>query len=810
MTKGFVLFGHLLAGCLLLLASEAQALTLTAGQDSYEAARGMQWLDDPDHSLSPRMALQALLDGDGTPLTTPYPSLGFHDGYQWFLIQVENQSALPYWFLRAGRPHLDYLDIYVFDSQQQLLSHSRLGDRLPFSERQLPHYHLVTPLELPPQQERYLLLRAQGHNVIELPATLMTPTQFSQQDTRLSVYLGLYFGAIIAMCLFNLLIFLSIRDPGYLLYVLYLGTFGLNLFTREGLSYQWLWPDATLWNHYALPVLNLATLAFSMLFAAQFLELKKRAPRTHRALNLIALILLVCAPLSLISFNFSIQASTAVVLPWPFVAIALAVWLIRKGYSPARYFLLAFTAVAVGTVLYVLKTFQLLDGGWWLENAMQLGTFTEALLLSFALAHRMTVLKSENTRIQREANEILEQRVEERTRELNRALSARSEFLAVMSHEIRTPLNGIIGTVDMLKGTELDNEQRHSLNVIEQSGNSLLNLINDILDYSRIEAGKMPIEQTSFSLPDLIGEALALFQHRAHVHSNTLESVLGHNLGDHCIGDPVRLRQILVNLVSNAVKFTDNGTITVSAQRDADNPDYVYFEVVDTGIGIAPEQLASLFDHFQQGDSSTSRRYGGTGLGLAICRQLVEIMGGEIGVQSRRNEGSRFWFRLPLPATSTEASYHADTDDNEPEPLSGGRLLIVDDNHINLMVAEGLCQKLGYRTEVAESGMEAIAVLMSATESFDLILMDCEMPDMDGFETSRAIIRLQREGRLPWVPIIALTAHAVPDKIHACHDAGMVGHLAKPVNLARLKATLKQALRDPGIPPAMRDRREPV
>lgn len=799
MTKETVTVGRLaVVLCALFLSLNSYALTLTDNKDRYEAAIGMRWLADEAHALSPALALQALLAGEGTEHTTAYPSLGFRDGFQWFLITVTNDSSVPYWFLRAGRPHLDYLDLYVFDADGNQIKHSQLGDRVPFDSRELAHYHLVTPLTLPVNAKRHLLIRAQGNNVIELPATLMTPAAFNAHDNRLSVFHGLYFGAIAAMCLFNLLIFLSIRDPSYLLYVLYLGTFGLNLFTREGLSYQWLWPDATLWNHYSLPVLNLLTLAFSILFASQFLELKKRAPRIHRILTFSALALLVAAPLTLFNFHFSIQATTATVMPWPFVAVGLSVWLIIKGYSPARYFLLAFAAVAIATVLYVLKTFQLVEGGWLLENAMQLGTFTEAVLLSFALAHRMTVLKSENARIQREANEVLEQRVDERTRELNSALSARSEFLAVMSHEIRTPLNGIIGTVDMLKGTSLDEEQQHNLNVIEQSGNSLLNLINDILDYSRIEAGKMPIEHTSFSLTDLINESLALFQHKAHVHSNTLLTELDRHLGEHCLGDPVRLRQILVNLIGNAVKFTSNGLITVKAERDEHNPDYVYFEVSDSGIGIAPEQLRHLFDHFHQGDSSTSRRYGGTGLGLAICRQLVEIMGGEIGVDSRQNEGSRFWFRLPLPSTRAETAYLSQHDDSEQVSLSGGRLLIVDDNHINLMVAEGLCQKLGYDTEVAESGMEAIAVLMSTQQSFDLILMDCEMPDMDGFETSRSIIKLQQEGRLPWIPIVALTAHAVPDKIHACHDAGMVAHLAKPINKARLMATLKQVLRDPG------------
>ncbi|MED5432661.1 MAG: 7TM diverse intracellular signaling domain-containing protein [Pseudomonadota bacterium] len=799
MTKGRVLLGLALLVPLLLLTSLGHAVILNGEQDRYEVANGMRWLADPRHSYTPESALLALQNGQGTELNKDYPSLGFQHGFQWFLVSLENQTPLPFWFLRMGRPHLDYLDVYLFDEHGNSLDHQRLGDRVPFSLREFPHYHLVTLLTLPENGKRFLLLRAQGDNVIEMPLTLSAPAAFNHQDNQLSIFYGLYYGAIIAMCLFNLLLFFSIRDSSYLLYVLYLGTFGLNLFTREGLGYQWLWPDATLWNHYSLPILNLLALAFSLLFTTLFLDLKSRAPKIHRGITLMAWVLIVLSPFTLLNFHVAIQVSTAIVLPWALIAAGLAVWLVLQGYSPARYFLLAFLAVAVATLLYVLKSFQLLEGGWLLENTMQLGTFLEAVLLSFALAHRMTVLKSENARIQREANEALERRVDERTRELNAALSARSEFLAVMSHEIRTPLNGIIGTVDMLKGTPMDEEQKHNLHVIEQSGNSLLNLINDILDYSRIEAGKMPIEQTSFALDELIEDSMALFQHKARVHSNLLTVSLANDLGSYCVGDPVRLRQILVNLISNAVKFTDNGEISITAHRDAQNRDYVYFEVRDTGIGISAEQLTNLFDHFQQGDSSTSRRYGGTGLGLAICRQLVEIMGGEIGVQSKRGEGSRFWFRLPLPQTR-EGNNRPTPEGAEPyTPHAGGRLLIVDDNHINLMVAEGLCRKLGFSTEVAESGMEAIAVLLSANEPFDMVLMDCEMPEMDGFETSRAILRLQKEKRLPATPIVALTAHAVPDKIQACHEAGMVGHLAKPINIERLQNTLKQILRDPDI-----------
>jgi len=388
----------------------------------------------------------------------------------------------------------------------------------------------------------------------------------------------------------------------------------------------------------------------------------------------------------------------------------------------------------------------------------------------------------------------LEQRVIERTRELHNALNARSQFLAVMSHEIRTPLNGIIGTVDMLKDDVKDSDHLRQLHVIEQSGNNLLALINDILDYASIESGKMPIAEEVFSLPAIANEITGLYAHNARIKGVNLRAETAPNLGTLCRGDPVRLRQILGNLTSNAVKFTEQGSVTLRLTRDRDNADYVLFEVEDSGIGIPADTLGQLFELFQQGDGSTRRRYGGTGLGLAICRQLVELMGGEIGVHSTPGKGSRFWFRLPLLQVSPAERQSHESGKDALSATPSSRLLIVDDNHVNLLVAQGLAKKLGHEVEVAESGPEALAVLLNDSRPYDLILMDCEMPDMDGFETTAEIIRLQNEGRIAPIPVVALTAHAVPDKIRACHEAGMVSHIAKPINSQKLDQELRKIL----------------
>ncbi|AJD47043.1 sensor histidine kinase [Isoalcanivorax pacificus W11-5] len=788
--------GLLIWLCLLSCHVQAQgnsalpAQTLTDAH-SYYSTLALRWLDDTQDVLTPEQALARLLRGDGEQLDINYPTLGFRTGPQWFLLRLNNLSAQQDWLLQASRPHLDYLDLYQLSPDGTLLSHYLIGDRVPFDSRPVPHRALVLPLTLSPG-ENLVLLRAQGRNVIEMPVAIMTPLALQQRDSRHQLRYGFYYGAMLIMCLFNLLIFVSMRDRSFLLYVLYLGTLGLNLFARDGLAYQWLWPQAPWWNHHSLPVLNLLSVVFSILFARSFLQLSRYRPQLDRVLLFSALAIACMAPLALVHFGFWIQASTALVLPWVIIIMLIAGSQARRGYRSARYFLLAFMTLAVGTSLYVLKVFQLLPGSWLLEQAMQLGATLEALLLSFALANRMTTLKEENERIQREANEVLEQRVRERTRELNEALSARSEFLAVMSHEIRTPLNGIIGTLDLLRDSGLNDAQQQHLHVIEQSGNSLLQLINDVLDYARIEAGKMPLEETAFALPRLVEECTALFRHRATLCGNTLAQQIELSGIEDVRGDPMRLRQVLVNLVSNAVKFTENGHIQVRVRRESSNTDYVQFEVEDTGIGIPEHKLPQLFEHFHQLDNSTSRRYGGTGLGLAISRQLVEMMGGEIGVRSQQGKGSCFWFRMPLPGAHQLSEHPVPRMPEHPMPRA--RLLIVDDNHINLMVAEGLCRKLGHEVDVAESGMEAIAVLLGGDHDFDLILMDCEMPDMDGFATARQIIQLQQDGRLPQMPIVALTAHAVPDKIRACHEAGMISHIAKPITAEKLDRGLRAVL----------------
>ena len=371
------------------------------------------------------------------------------------------------------------------------------------------------------------------------------------------------------------------------------------------------------------------------------------------------------------------------------------------------------------------------------------------------------------------------------------ASEAKSMFVASMSHEIRTPMNGVIGMANLLRETPLTAEQREMLDTITQSSESLLSIINDVLDVSKLEAGQMRILQTDFSPGEVTKSVSALVMPGARNKGLALAVEIGDATPALVHGDSLRLRQILLNLVGNAIKFTESGTITISLDCvERANQKRLCFTVSDTGIGISDAAQSRLFTPFMQVDSSSTRTYEGTGLGLAISKRLVNLMGGEIGVNSRACEGSSFWFEIPFSAAQP-----AQPTATPPAAIAYGgvpplRVLLAEDNRVNQMVASKLVEKMGHTVQVAANGAEVVRAFQHA--NWDLILMDCQMPELDGYEATRQIRNLERAlGRRTM--IVALTAHAMAEDKNKCLEAGMDGYITKPVNPDELMKVLDQA-----------------
>jgi len=432
----------------------------------------------------------------------------------------------------------------------------------------------------------------------------------------------------------------------------------------------------------------------------------------------------------------------------------------------------------------------------------------DEMLLTIDKALETYSLRTENRQLVKalkSANEDLESKVKERTSEImstnedlkrakeqaEAATKTKEQFLSTMSHEIRTPLNAIIGMTHLLKNYNLEGEMAENVEILEFSAQNLLSLINSVLDISKMEAGKMAFEQTEFDLPVLIQNTVEIFKARADEKNIFLRSNIDKNIPKSLIGDSTRLSQILNNLIGNAIKFTDEGTVTITARLLHHKTEKVelLFAVSDTGIGISPEKINSIFDDFSQAEEDTSRKYGGTGLGLAITKQLVELQGGTINVMSTMMVGSTFSFQLGFKIGKVQAITANLPDATNIKNLKGVNILIVEDNKVNQILVRKFLNNWGAKHQIAENGQ--IAVDLFKKDNFDVVLMDLQMPVMNGYESARQM-RLLEENTDKFTPIIALTASTLLNERERIVQVGMNDFLSKPFNPNELYQKIAQ------------------
>ena len=700
-----------------------------------------------------------------------------------------------HWLLELAYPPLDRLDLYLPGADGKYQLAQRTGDTLPFASRPISLTNYLFDLKLAPGKPLRVYLRLESQGSIQAPLTLWSPKAYMENLPGNVYVLGIIYGVLLVMLVYNLFIFVSVRDTSYLYYILYIASFGLYQVSVNGAGIEYFWPDSPWWANAATPFLIGSASLFGCQFARSFLHTREHSPWVDRTLlALMAVGALVMLLAFSASYALSLRLATYLALAFVVVIFSAGILAWLRGMRVARYFIFAWTAFLLGGTINTLMVLGLLPNVFFTMYSGQIGSALEVGLLSLALADRINAMKEERTRILQESSRKLEQL----NLELANSNRLKDEFLATVTHELRTPMSGVIGSLELMQTVPMDVELAQYQKTATGSARDMMRMVNDILALIELQAGKLYPRREPFSLRGLFDSLRAQYAPRAEAKGLRFDLQLDENLPDTLEGDAGKLAQTLGYLLDNAIKFTHLGGVSlrVDGQRQSDGV-ALRVTVQDSGIGFETPADDALYQRFHQLDGSLTREYGGLGIGLALCRQLTELLGGQLQHHSSPGRGSRFVLELNLGQPAQSFSV--------PPRRAGGQalrrpeqctVLVVEDNAINQLVIRGMLLKLGYRVRTADNGSEAIDLLRR--EGVDAVLLDCQMPIMDGFATCRAIRALPQGGELP---VLAITAHSHSGDRERCLAAGMSDYLAKPVKFEELQTLLHDwLLCQPALP----------
>ncbi len=801
----------------------ASPLVVTQSRQKYSLGLYLQYLVDKDKKwsisevASPEFADLFLLSDEKVP------GFGFTTSVYWFKFTVIN--SLPHdinYTLAVNYPLLDHIDFYV-PLDTGLFSVIMAGDNLPFHARAIKHRNFLFPLKMPAGGEKTFYFRCETTSSMNLPVFLSTSAALTEQSSREHTYLGLYYGILLTMIIFSVFLYLSLKESIYIYYALFISFYMFFQLSLNGLAFQYLWPNAIWWANNNIPFFICSAFLFATLFSRKILNTPKYAPGIDKVLYVICGLSLLGIFISLSSdYAIGIRVAAALNLT-VIVPITAGFVCLYRGHKPAAYYCLAWVVFLSGAAVYSIKSFGLLPNTFLTEWSMQIGSAWEVIILFMAMAHRFNIMEDEKKQMQFDYADELQRTVDDRTKALTRsnleleeakleaeklarkaqnassqaiqAGNAKSEFLANMSHEIRTPLNGVIGMTNLAMETCTDENQLFYMKTIQLEASALHNLINGVLDLSKIEAGKLELESIPFELHYLWNDFIDSFALRMAKKKIDFISSFPPLTQSSVIGDPGRLRQVLVNLTGNALKFTpEGGEIFVDCQCVEEQNDTLLFcfHIKDTGIGVSPEKQKIIFESFTQADGSTARKYGGSGLGTTISKQLVEMMGGEIGLTSEEGKGSEFWFTVVLDR-QTEAAPVAVVNKID---LSNLRILVVDANPTTRSVIADYLTSWGCPAVTGvETGGEVLSLLrdspLAGSDCFGLLIADAYMADMSGFELSDQLKSLDNYADMP---IIMMTQVGSMGDGRKYVDHKISAYLPKPLKTDELLKSIRLVL----------------
>ena len=819
----------LLLGLFLGLPGHATPLLLTDKESAQSVGPYLSHFED----ISKKQTLTEILNSEQAnrfkPLGSDIPNFGFSQTAHWLKFSLKNPSDQPMErLLELGHPNIDEIWFFQPDPAQQTYRRRLTGRAYPFHNRELPHRNFIFQLKLLAHSETTYYLRVRSTSAYYVPLQIYTPVAFALKERDIQLGFGFYYGLIFVMLFYNLVLWLATKERNYLYYVLtLLFLHGLFQLANNGLGYEYLWPWAVWWNNHCLGFFLGLSICITLHFSQSFLNTQRYIPKLHKVMNLfkwagLILGLFNLTPEGSLPSNLSIAGNTPLAIVTVIGIWFIALWIHLQGNQTSRYFLIAWSSLLLGALITGFTAFGWLPSSFWTTEALQIGTGLEVILLSFALGDRLR--RDQEEILEAQAQKLLQEQMAKQTQErlvhrLQKLDRLKDEFIANISHELRTPLNGIIGISEsMIDGAtgEMTPNQQYNLSLVVSSSRRLFHLVSDLIDFSQLKHHEIRLHLRPIWLKEVVDVILKLSQPLIGSKNLVLINEIAPDLPP-IQADEDRLQQILHNLISNAIKFTDVGEIRVWAEATRE---YVEICVSDTGPGIPKSEHERIFESFEQADGSITREHSGSGLGLAITRQLVELHHGRIRLESQLDKGSRFFFLMPLASeqdhkASThrriptqnliENSFerldtqsilnlqdtqysHSDAAIEVPLEIADEttfHILIVDDEPVNLQVLVNMLSLQRYTLTRAASGKEALETLRQ--QSFDLVLLDVMMPHMSGYEVCEEI-RLQYPANE--LPVVFLTARNQIGDLVQGFDTGANDYLTKPVSKNELLARI--------------------